>query len=155
MTLYVISEYMDLEADLLLKISDLADALGYIDNAWVVSDSYIYHDSAVHSLQIVILDRLILNLIQGADQREDEEFWTRTGLEPPAFATGSFLGNIGGPLRTLSNDMDDVSFEDGEAESIRSDSDTTTGPANVDVRKAAVTIIDDTGFDRENAEGSV
>ena len=38
MTLYVISEYMDLEADLLLKISDLADALGYIDNAWVVPD---------------------------------------------------------------------------------------------------------------------
>ena len=155
MTLYVISEYMDLEADLLLKISDLADALGYIDNAWVVSDSYIYHDSAVHSLQIVILDRLILNLIQGADQREDEEFRTRTGLEPPAFATGSFLGNIGGPLRTLSNNMFDVSFEYGDAESIRSDSDTTSAPPDVDVSEAAATIIGDAGFGREKAEGSV
>ena len=61
-----------------------------------------------------MVNRLILNLVQGADQREDSEFRTRTGLEPPKFATGSFLGSIGGPLRTLPEDMGDELFEDEE-----------------------------------------
>ena len=63
-----------------------------------------------------MVNRLALNLIQGADQREDSVFRTRTGMEPPAFATGSFLGNIGGPLRTVSDDEYDDTLEEFEDE---------------------------------------
>ena len=62
---------------------------------------------SAHRLQIVNTNRLILNLIHGANAREDSEFRTRTGLEPPTFATGPYLGNIGGPVRTLPDDFDD------------------------------------------------
>ena len=67
--------------------------------------------SPIQSLQTVIVNRLILNLIQGADHREDSDFRTVTGLEPPTFATGSFLGNIGGPLRTLPDDDEVIELE--------------------------------------------
>ena len=48
-----------------------------------------------------------MNLIHGANAREDSEFRSRTGLEPPTFATGPYLGNIGGPVRTLPDEFDD------------------------------------------------
>ena len=60
----------------------------------------------------------MLNLSYTANVREDSEFRTRTGLDPPMFASNSFMGNIGAPMRTLSvNDDDDVDdvFESGEA----------------------------------------
>ena len=63
-------------------------------------------------LQVVITNRLVLNLIHNANAREDSEFRTRTGLEPPTFASGPFLGSIGGPVRTLPDDFDDY-FVDG------------------------------------------
>ena len=82
-------------------------------------------------------NRLALNLIQGASAsasaREDSEFRTRTGLEPPTFAAGPYLGNIGGPVRTLPHDFDDdfvdASGENNFGESRREldrQSDTTT-----------------------------
>ena len=46
-----------------------------------------------------------------ANAREESEFETRTGLESPIFAAGPFLGNIGGPVRTLLNDFDDDYLE--------------------------------------------
>ena len=54
----------------------------------------------------------MLNLTQAADTREDFEFRSRTGLEPPIFATSSVLGNIGEPLRTIPDDFED--FEEGD-----------------------------------------
>ena len=40
---------------------------------------------------------------------------SRTGLEPPIFASGPILGNVGGPIRTLSDDFDEELQEvDGE-----------------------------------------
>lgn len=45
-----------------------------------------------------MVNRLVLNLIRTANANEDSEFRTRTGLEPPTFAAGPFLGSIGGPL---------------------------------------------------------
>ena len=57
-------------------------------------------------LQSVMVNRLVLNLKHGANAREDSEFRTRTGLEPPAFASGPFLGSIGGPVRTMPDDFD-------------------------------------------------
>ena len=76
-------------------------------------------------MQAVIVNRLILNLVQGADNREDTELRTQTGLEPPVFATGPFLGDIGGPLRTLPDNMDDELYEGDEVDN---DSDSTVLP---------------------------
>ena len=59
-------------------------------------------------------NRLVLNLIHGADTREDSHFRTQTGLEPPTFAAGPYLGNIGGPVRTLPDDFDDELVEGGD-----------------------------------------
>lgn len=61
-----------------------------------------------YRLQIVIVNRLILNLNHGANAREDSEFRTRTGLEPPAFVLGPVLGNIGGSVRTFPDDLDNA-----------------------------------------------
>ena len=52
-------------------------------------------------------NRLVLNLSHTANTREDSEFRTRTGLEPPIFVNNSILGNIGGPLRTLPDGFED------------------------------------------------
>ena len=64
-----------------------------------------------------MINRLILNLAQGADQRENSDFRTRTGFEAPAFAAGSFLGNIGGPVRTFPDNYGDEFEDDGSADS--------------------------------------
>ena len=48
-----------------------------------------------------------MNLSHAADTSEESEFRSRTGIEPPTFAAGPVLGNIGGPLRTLPDDLDD------------------------------------------------
>ena len=58
------------------------------------------------------MNRLVLNLNHTANAEEDSEFRTRTGLEPPEFAANPVLGNIGGSLRTLSeNHYDDEVWE--------------------------------------------
>lgn len=54
-----------------------------------------------------MVNRLVLNLSDAVSAREDSEFRTRTGLEPPTFAAGPVLGNIGGSLRTFPDDLDD------------------------------------------------
>lgn len=43
----------------------------------------------------------------------DEEYRTRTGLEPPTFAAGTVLGNIGGVVSSLDNGDDEVPERDG------------------------------------------
>lgn len=44
----------------------------------------------------------------------DEEYRTRTGLEPPTFAAGTVLGNIGGVVSSLDDlDGDDVLDREG------------------------------------------
>lgn len=61
---------------------------------------------------MVLVNRLVLNLSQTADAREDSEFRTRTGVEPPVFVvTNSLLGNIGRSIRT-------VPYDDLEGENI-------------------------------------
>ena len=95
---------------LIVKVVNFADALSSINDVCVLQTIlYLSLLNCICSLQIVIVNRLILNLIRGADDRagSDFEFQTRTGLEPPAFASGSFLGNIGGPVRTFPEDFDD------------------------------------------------
>ena len=59
-------------------------------------------------------NRLVLNLRHNANTREDSEFRTRTGLEPPAFAEGPVIGNIGAPLRVLPIEWDEDMSESGE-----------------------------------------
>ena len=61
----------------------------------------------LYSIRYTLVNRLVLNLCHAANTDEDSEFRSRTGLEPPNFASGPILGNIGGPVRTLSDDLDD------------------------------------------------
>ena len=49
----------------------------------------------------------MLNLSYSANSREDSEFRTRTNHVLPAFAVGPFLGNIGGPVRSLPDEFYD------------------------------------------------
>ena len=65
----------------------------------------------------------MLNLMQGAEQCEVSEHRTQTGFEPPMFAAGPFLGNIGGPICTFPDDMDDEYFDGDEAKNARNESD--------------------------------
>ena len=65
-----------------------------------------------------MVNRLILNLIQGADQSENSEFRTRSGQESPAFATGPYLSNIGGSVRTIFDNMDDELFEVDDVDTV-------------------------------------
>lgn len=46
---------------------------------------------------------MILNLSYSANTREEDEFRSRTGLEPPTFALNSIIGNIGAPVNTIPN----------------------------------------------------
>lgn len=61
----------------------------------------------VNRLQIVMTNRLVLNLRLTANTREDFEFRTCTGLETAVFAHGSIIGNIGAPVRTLPEGWDE------------------------------------------------
>ena len=72
----------------------------------MVFQTFFYCYSVQFSLQTVIVNRLVLSLIHGANERDDSEFRTRTGIEPPTFAVGPFLGGIGGSLLTLPDDWE-------------------------------------------------
>ena len=80
------------------------------------STSFFGLRSLFYRLQIVITNRLVLNLIQGANAREESQIGTRTGLEPPVFVAGPYLGNIGGPVHTFADDYDDEVSEQSERE---------------------------------------
>ena len=73
---------------------------------------------SAYRLQIVLVNRLVLNLSHAANSREDSEYHTRTNLELPTFAKGPFLGNIGGPVHSLPdeyyNDEVEEDVEDNE-----------------------------------------
>ena len=56
--------------------------------------------------------RLVLSLSHAANTRDDSEFTRKTNLEPPQFASGPFLGNIGGPVRSLPDRFYDEEIED-------------------------------------------
>ena len=101
-----------------------------------------------------MVNRLVLDLIQGADTRGDSEFRTRTGVEPPMFATGPFLGNIGGPLRTLSDDTDDDYLEEDDAEYALSHGDDAVEQLSVDRQEKTMTV-GGSGVGRGNVEDSV
>lgn len=58
-----------------------------------------------------MVNRLVLNLAQGANVREDSEFISPTDFEVPTFASGPFLGNIGGSVRIFSDDADVENLE--------------------------------------------
>ena len=71
------------------------------------SDYYIVSNR----LQVIITNRLVLNLSKSANTREGSEFHTKTTLEPPIFAMGIPLGNIGGSVNTLPDDFYDEGKE--------------------------------------------
>lgn len=50
-------------------------------------------------------NRLILNLSHTANAGEESDFRSGTGLDSPVFALNSVLGNIGGTMRTLPDDL--------------------------------------------------
>ena len=54
-------------------------------------------------------NRLVLNLSQVANTREENDLQgrTRTDLDGLAFAQNSMLGNIGGPVYSHLDDLDD------------------------------------------------
>ena len=64
----------------------------------------------MYRFQIVLVNRLILNLSHAANPSEDSELRTRTKLVPPTYAVGTFLGNIGGPVRSLPDEFYDDEF---------------------------------------------
>ena len=55
----------------------------------------------------MIVNRLVLNLSHSANEREESESRSSTKIEAPVFASNSFLGNIGGTMRSIPNDVDD------------------------------------------------
>ena len=70
----------------------------------------------VYRLQVVLVNRLVLNLNHAANAREDSvesdlEFWSRNNLEPPTliFAEDALLGdiNLGGPVHSLLDEFYD------------------------------------------------
>ena len=79
----------------------------------------------VYRLQVVLVNRLVLNLNHAANAREDSdsELRTRTNLEPPTFAAGPFLGNIGGRVRSLSDEFYDDELEVEVEEGVFDDGD--------------------------------
>lgn len=68
----------------------------------------------VHRLQIVVVNRLILNLSHVANTRKDSESRTRSDFETLAFARNSMIGNIGAPVRTYLDDLDENTANDEE-----------------------------------------
>ena len=59
-----------------------------------------------------MVNRLILNLSQSVNVRENSDFRTRTGFEPPVFVEGPILGNIGGPVSTNNDSLLVEEYED-------------------------------------------
>ena len=95
-----------------MKLADIASTLSSIVDAYDLSKHFHSKDcySFAYRLQIILVNRLVLNLAHTANGHENSELYTKTLLDPPVFATGSFLGNIGGPVRSFLDDMD---LEDG------------------------------------------
>ena len=73
-----------------------------------------------------MVNRLILNLSYTSNTRDNSEFGTRSGLEPPAFAVTS-IGNFGGYVSTLHDNWDDEVFKD-ETEMIADSTQFELGP---------------------------
>ena len=55
-------------------------------------------------LQVVIVNRLVLSLSHAGNAKEETEFRTRTGRSAPVFSSDTVVGNIGAPIRTLSDE---------------------------------------------------
>lgn len=55
------------------------------------------------SIEIIMVNRLVLNLTHAANSHGDSTF-SKSGLGPPVFASNSILGNIGGPVNTSFGD---------------------------------------------------
>lgn len=122
------------------KVQDVASALNNINSSYDVSSSLSHHYSAAYSLQIVLINRLVLNLSHAANANDDSEFRTKTGLEPLSFASGPVLGNIGGPVRSFPDEdwEDEMPETEGhemvELEMTRNE---TVGPSNVNGREGS------------------
>ena len=66
-----------------------------------------YHHSVTYRIQIVVVNRLILNLSHSASGQDDSKP-DKSRLKSLVFATNLDLGNIGGSLRaTLPDNLDD------------------------------------------------
>lgn len=63
------------------------------------------------SVRIIAINRLVLNLNYTANIRDDWEYHSQTGLDPPTFASNSVLGNIGGLVRSAPDDFDEESID--------------------------------------------
>ena len=71
------------------------------------------YSDGTFSLQTVAVNRLVLHLNHIANVWDDADFRSRTGLDPPMFATDSFLGSIRASVQTLQNNSEDgFDFDD-------------------------------------------
>ena len=99
-------------------------------------------------LLFILINRLVLNLSHKTIANEDSEFRSRTGMEPPVFASNSILGHIGGPLRTLPDDMENDAFEGDEVIDAEDVADMTdekvaeSSSSNIEFRRSAIIDID-------------
>ena len=66
-------------------------------------------------LEVVLVNRLVLNLSYATNNREGTDIRTTTNFGPLTFAAGPFLGNVGGPVRSFSDtfDVDDDGHGEG------------------------------------------
>lgn len=67
----------------------------------------LYHTHNCYSLKSVITARLFLNLSYTANSRNDSTLQGESIQGQPVFAMRSILSNIGAPLYTTNDDMDD------------------------------------------------
>lgn len=130
------------------KLQDVASALSDINTSYVVwTLSTFNHYSKAYSLQIILINRLVLNLSHAANANDDSDFRTRTGLEPLSFASGPVLGNIGGPVRSFpDDDWDDEVPDESEGYEMvsldRAGSETEiAGPSNVNEREVLDRVV--------------
>lgn len=89
--------------------------MGAFANAFVY-----YHEVSVlcitfiDRIQSIMTTRLVLNLVDAANLQDDSIYRSWTGIDPPQFATSSILGNIGAPVRTSSENVNNFSENDNE-----------------------------------------
>ena len=100
------------------KLLDIQTSLSIVLQAYV--SFFMYNEAKIlrlfFSLEVILINRMIFNLSYAANYREESMFRSQTGLEPPTFATNAVLGNIGAPLRTLTNDDQEDGLEPGLGE---------------------------------------
>lgn len=90
-----------------------ADFVVIIQACVTLCTSFLVIDRKLHRVRIVAVNRLVLSLSYSANAREDSEYRSRSGFEPPLFAANSVLGNIGGLVHSLPDSFDGLEETSG------------------------------------------